>query len=283
MMSQNMKYTKLLPDFKKKVVTFSFDDGTYQDIEMINLLDVLKMKATFNLNSALMNDNGTFVMDNWLVNYRIPKKNVKRIYQNHEIAAHSSHHCDFKEDSEEYLKMEIDDDIRSLKKLSKKNVIGFAYPFGIYNQHVIERLKSQNILYARSTKSTFNFNLPKDWYTYGGTCTLSDAIFPTLIRRWLKLKPKSIKIFYIWGHCYELDMYHEHEKITRLFTKLAHQQDTWYATNGELFSYLKAFEQLSYCKEKHQFINRSNIDLYIQINQNNYIIPKKGHLIYEEK
>ena len=37
---------------KLKAVTFSFDDGTTQDVQLIKLLDKYGMKATFNLNSS---------------------------------------------------------------------------------------------------------------------------------------------------------------------------------------------------------------------------------------
>ncbi len=68
-MYKNIKW--FYPNFKNKAVTFSFDDGVYQDIEMINMLDYFHLKATFNVNSALMNNNGTFTMNNWLKNYKI--------------------------------------------------------------------------------------------------------------------------------------------------------------------------------------------------------------------
>lgn len=282
-MLNNFQYIKLLPCFKKKVVTFSFDDGTYQDMEMINLLDALKLKATFNLNSALMNEKGSFVINDWLVNYRIPEDIIRHVYRNHEIAAHTSHHYNLNELTENALKEEIDDDLYRLSQMTKRKVIGFAYPYGIYNEQIIERLKKCNLIYARSTNSSYDFHLPEDWFTYGGTCNLSDSQMTMLVNRWLKLKPKTIKLFYIWGHSYELDMFHEHEKIYHLFSKLANQQDTWYATNGELISYLNAFEKLSYDYSRHQFKNDSSYDLYIQIKQNHYIIPKKGTFVYEEK
>lgn len=278
MAKNNKLYKRLYPGFKKKAVTFSFDDGTFQDMEMVNMLNHLNMKATFNLNSKLMYENSAFTMDNWIKNYRINKKQVTTIYKGHEIASHTSTHTDFKNLSDELLISEIDDDIKNLKKIAKEEIIGFAYPYGIYNDTIISHLKKNGIIYARSTESTFNFDLPDNWYTYGGTCTISDYKFKTLINKWLKLNPKDLKIFYIWGHAYELDMFHEHEKVFELFTKIANKDDVWYATNKEIVSYLLAFEKLIYDRKTKCLINNSNTNLYIQINDQNYLI-KKGSKI----
>ena len=93
-----------------------------------------------------------------------------------------------------------------------------------------------------------------------------------------KLQPKNLKIFYIWGHSYELDMFHEHEKIFKLYEMLANKEDTWYATNGEIVTYLKAFEKLKYSNKNHTFKNNSKYDLYINYHNQNYIIKKGNSL-----
>lgn len=272
------KYTKLYPNYLKKAVTFSFDDGTYQDVEMINLLDYFHMKGTFNLNSKLMGNNSSFTMNSWLRNCRINALNINYVYQNHEIAGHTATHTDFKNQTEQLLDEEITSDIKALKKLTKRKIVGYAYPYGIYNEQIIAKLKENHILYARSIESTFNFNLPTNWYTYGGTCTISDSKFKNLIKRWLKLQPKTLKIFYIWGHSYELDMFHEHEKIYHLYEMLANKNDTWYATNGEIVTYLLAFKKLRFKEKERTFHNNSNFDLYINYQNKNYLIPKKSTL-----
>ena len=59
-----MKYIKCYPDFKMKAVTFSFDDGTYHDIEMIEVMNKFNLKGTFNLNSLL-----TFERENYSTYY----------------------------------------------------------------------------------------------------------------------------------------------------------------------------------------------------------------------
>ena len=90
-----MKYFKCYPDFKFKAVTFSFDDGTYHDIEMIEIMNKFNLKGTFNLNSKLMYPNSKFVMSNWINCYRLDRHQINEIYKGHEIASHTSTHTDF--------------------------------------------------------------------------------------------------------------------------------------------------------------------------------------------
>ena len=275
----SMKYLKCYPDFKLKAVTFSFDDGTFQDYEMVNMLNHFNMKGTFNVNSKLMYKNSYFTMCGWIKNYRLEKHQVIDLFKGHEIASHTSTHTDFNNLNDDLLKREIDDDIFTLSRLAKYKIEGFAYPFGIYNDIIIQRLKDNGIVYARSTKSQYNFNLPKDFYTYGGTCTISCKKFPILVNKWLKLTPKTMKLFYIWGHSYELDMYHEHEKTFDLYGKIANKEDTWYATNIDIFNYLNAFKKLKFYKDRNMFINNSDHDLYVKIDEQNIIIKKNSKLI----
>ena len=274
-----MKYVKCYPGFKLKAVTFSFDDGTFQDYEMVNMLNHYNMKGTFNVNSKLMYKNSYFTMCGWIKNYRLEKHQVVDLFKGHEIASHTSTHTGFENLSDSLLKEQIDDDIASLSKLAKYKIEGFAYPFGIYNDTIIQRLKDNGIVYARSTKCQYNFNIPSNFYTYGGTCTISCQSFPKLVNKWIKLSPKTMKMFYIWGHSYELDMFHEHKKTFDLYGKIANKEDTWYVTNIELFKYLNAFKKLRYYKNKNKFINNSNIDLYVKVNSDELIVKANSSLI----
>ena len=280
-MVMNMKYQLLYKDFKRKAVTFSFDDGTFQDIEMVNMLNQLNLKATFNLNSALMNENGTFIIDDWLVNYRLDLKIAMKIYKNHEIAGHGLHHYDLCKLDEETLKKEILEDISNLSKSFQTKIDGFAYPYGSFNEKVIQILKQNNILYARSVQSSFNFLVPQNFYIYGGTCDISNPKLSSLIRKWNNYNSSELGLFYIWGHSYELDMFHEHEVVFDHLKMIANKEDCWYATNSEVFSYLTQAKKLTYIKKTKCLINHSNISLYLLINGKNVLL-KKGEKFFIE-
>ena len=45
---------KLYPDGKKKAFNVTYDDGVLQDVRFVELMNQYGLKGTFNLNSALM-------------------------------------------------------------------------------------------------------------------------------------------------------------------------------------------------------------------------------------
>ena len=52
-----MIYSYLLyPNFKKKALTLSYDDGVVQDRRFMKILDNFGIKCTFNINSAFMQE-----------------------------------------------------------------------------------------------------------------------------------------------------------------------------------------------------------------------------------
>ena len=46
------------PEFRRKAVTLSYDDGTIYDEKLIGILNQYGLKATFNLNSGLFFPEG---------------------------------------------------------------------------------------------------------------------------------------------------------------------------------------------------------------------------------
>ena len=56
---------------KNKAVTFSFDDGVTQDKRLVEILNKYNLKATFNLNSALLGLKGELVCHGVKVSHSI--------------------------------------------------------------------------------------------------------------------------------------------------------------------------------------------------------------------
>ena len=50
-------------EFKKKAITFSYDDGDTQDIRMIEIFNKYGLKGTFNLNSGLLGREATLMRE----------------------------------------------------------------------------------------------------------------------------------------------------------------------------------------------------------------------------
>ena len=76
-----------------KAVTFSYDDGITQDQRLIEIFDKYGLKSTFNINSGLLGTHFSLNCDNVTVAHCKPRPDeVKKIYQNHEVAVHTLTH-----------------------------------------------------------------------------------------------------------------------------------------------------------------------------------------------
>ena len=87
---------------KNKAITFSYDDGVIQDKRLIPLLDKYGLKATFNLNSELF--GMTHIHQNNGKPYehvKICAKEVRELYERHEVAVHTLTHPRLTEVSDE--------------------------------------------------------------------------------------------------------------------------------------------------------------------------------------
>ena len=71
----------------KKIITFSFDDGTVYDEPLIKMLNKYGLKATFNINTGLIPN----VNQNDHTKYLSFEK-MKQLYVGHELAAHGYKH-----------------------------------------------------------------------------------------------------------------------------------------------------------------------------------------------
>ena len=200
-------------DNKKKAITFSFDDGVIQDIRLIKLLDKYNLKATFNLNSELFGKNDTIIkfddLGHFVKHVRINKDEVKDLYKNHEVAAHTLTHPNLITLTKEEIIHQVEDDRKNLEKITSQDIKGLAYPCGHpnFNDDVARIIKENTkIKFARTIVSTYNFDLQNDLYKFNPTVYFLeyDKMFE-LGEKFIKLKTDEPKLFYIWGHAYELE------------------------------------------------------------------------------
>ncbi len=216
-------------DGKNKAVTFSFDDGIFQDIRLIEMFDKYGLKCTFNLNSALAgNDN------------RIPLDQINKVYKNHEIAVHTLTHPYLNKLSDDNILSEVENDRIALQKMVDYQIYGMAYPFGssAIDERVIKLIANKTpIKYARATKMTRNFDMQKDLLNLRPTIHQNqyEELFK-LANEFIELKTEEPKVFYIWGHSYELDedngiYWEKFEEFCRL---ISNRDDIFYGTNREV-------------------------------------------------
>ena len=95
----------------KKFITFSFDDGVTQDKRLASLLAYYGLKATFNINSALLGLKGTLKHNGKLTNHtKINPDEVKTVYAAHEVAVHTLTHPNLTEESEKAIIYQVEED-----------------------------------------------------------------------------------------------------------------------------------------------------------------------------
>lgn len=225
---------------KNKAITFSYDDGVLQDIRLIEIFNKFDIKATFNLNFGLLGQTETLLREGVCVDHtKVSAENVRKIYAGHEIAAHTLTHPKLTEiKDDEKLIYEVEQDRLKLSELAGYEVVGLAYPCGSYDDRVVSLIKNNTgIKYARAVPVTESFEPCCDLYRYYGTLYHHknwDKLFD-MGRQFLELESDTPKVFYIWGHAYEFDIYPERWEMFEEFCRMmSRKNDIFYGTNNEV-------------------------------------------------
>ena len=226
---------------KNKAVTFSYDDGVTQDIRLIEIFDKYNIKATCNINSGLLGQPGSLLREGKTVNHtKVSPGDVREIYKNHEVAAHTLTHPLLTELDEKEIIHQVEDDRLRLEELTGKPVVGMAYPGGGVNfdMRVAGIIKEHtNIKYARTTVSSHSFDLQEDLYCFLPTIYHHrewDSMFETA-ERFLNCKADKPQLLYVWGHSYEFDINDSWQKFEEFCKMISGKEDIFYATNAQVF------------------------------------------------
>lgn len=225
---------------KKKAVTFSYDDGITQDIRLIELLNKYDLKCTFNLNSELLGKNGCLIRENKrIAHYKVWPSDVKEIYAGHEVAVHTLTHPNLTTLEDAEVIRQVEQDRLNLSELAGYEVVGMAYPCGGVNNddRVAQLIKEHTgVKYSRTITSVHNFDLQENLYRFNPSVYhLHMDKMMELARQFVELEPEEPKIFYIWGHSYEMDYDDSYWSQMDEFCKLlSGREDIFYGTNKEV-------------------------------------------------
>ena len=215
-------------DGKMKAVTFSYDDNVRQDVRFIEILNKYGLKGTFNLNSLRFGD---------LTNSnRIKTTEVRSVYDGHEIAVHALTHPFLERLDEAEIIKEVEEDRLTLSDLAGYEVVGMAYPYGTYNDRVVDILRNKTgVKYSRTVNSTMNFEPQTELLTFHPTLHHGNSDLFDLAQKFIEMKADTPKIFYIWGHTYEFDESdRQWERIEEFCKLISGKDDIFYGTNKEI-------------------------------------------------
>ncbi len=273
---ENMPITKnpveiemLFPEGKSKALILSYDDGQIYDTRLVQLMNKYNLIGSFYLNSNLLGTQGC-----------LKKENVKVLFKGHEVASHSANHPNLILMSKKDIVCEIEEDQRELERLTGNKVCGMAYPFGNYNDTVIDAIKGLRIEYARTIDSKYDFKIPENVLKWNPTIhQFADAysepnnpekdkkelsLFYSIIQNFIETK--DIALFEIWGHSWEIAEDQKKWDETENFFKMISNNDAvFYTTQITLVKYVNAFRNLKLSVDHSKITNQSKIPIFIRV------------------
>ncbi len=283
-----MRYRFLrFPEGKLKAVTFSYDDGCRADIKLSALFCKYNLKGTFNLNSTWLGKSTT--------DWHLMKDEIQKhiIDAGHEIATHGAEH----RANGNLRPIDGIQDVLNcrlgLEKEFDTIVRGLAYPdTGIRNlnnnttlEKIEQYLKELDIVYARTLgEINDSFNLPQNWYEWMPTAHHDDAAVMDLIEQFVNYTEPSYaarrepKLFYLWGHAYEFDEKNNWERMEEICQKISGKEDIWYATNIEVYNYVKAYNSLIFSADSSRIYNPTLEEVWFNVDGKTYSV-KPGQTI----
>lgn len=230
-----------------KAFTMSYDDGVFQDRRLVHLMNKYGIKATFNLNSGLIQkseperwtgERAMHFYRNRVPSVRMIGDDLPELYRGHEVAIHGVDHIQLKDTTKEETIRELADDQKALSEMFGYKIEGGAFAYGQTNGFAPEILKQVGVRYCRACGTTGNFDPWDDMYFYNGTAHHADEKLFDLAKDFIELKADKPQIFYVWGHSYEFD-YDESmwERIEEFFKLISGHDDILYGTNIEIFKH----------------------------------------------
>ena len=271
-----------LKDGKNKVLTLSYDDGVIQDTRMIELMNRYGLKGAFNINTGVYYPEDKERKP--ATHMRLRKSEALDLYMNsgQEVAVHTLTHPHL-----EWLRIsdvltEIIEDRKNIEKQYGVIARGMAYPFGTYNDAVIDALDKCGICYSRTIKATENFGFPENWLTLHPTCHHNNPRLMEMAHKFIEEQPRNVNecwMFYLWGHTYEFDIDDNWNIIEEFAQYAGEREDVWYATNIEVYDYVKAYERLQVSVDHSMVHNPSAIDVWFREKGENYCV-KAGQTMH---
>lgn len=256
------------PGGKKRIVTFSYDDGHVNDKRLVALFNQYGVKATFHLTGKEKSEE--------------EMAELKERYQGHEISCHTVSHGWLNRMPYQSMVQEIMNNRIYLEKITGQPVVGMSYPWSqyAYNDAVKAVAKMCGIVYSRTIYPTMTFQLPDDFLEWHPTChhkdalELSDKFIENITS--LKIEP----LFYIWGHSHEFRTEQDWKVMEDILEKISGLDEVWYATNMEIYQYMTAQKALLITADEKCIYNPTAITVWIEKDKKEIICIPAGETVY---
>ena len=279
------KVYKVFPGGKFKVLTFSYDDGKIEDRRLVKLFNKFNLKATFNLNTGIIDPA-----------IRIPQEEWPELYKGHDIAVHTFTHPTMIRLNDYNALREILDDKDNLEKIFKRPIYGLAYPNGSYDNRIVDIAKSVGIKYARVTNDKYaatkvaeayaanadgpmligdenGFSMPEDYMCWVPTCHHNHNLIDFGKKFMALTKKQYLYMMYVWGHSFEFEI------IEEFCEMIANRDDIWYATNSDIVEYNELFDRLEFFADNKYVHNPSVKSVWLAVNNSTIVEVKGGETV----
>ena len=267
------------PGGKGKAVTFSYDDGHKSDLRLADTLTKYGLKGTFNLNGG----EGEFGKG-------IAPEEVREhmLSKGHEIAVHgAAHRAPGRHRPVQAIKDILDCRLH-LEQTYDTIIRGMAYPdtgirkisnFTSY-ETIKEYLTDLDIVYSRSLGADNDlFELPSDWHNWIPTAHHGNPEIFDYIDKFLAadvsegyVSRREPLLFYVWGHAFEFERNDNWDLLDKICEKISDHEDLWYATNIEIYDYVKAYYSLVYSADATRIYNPTLYTIWFEVNKTIYSI-----------
>ncbi len=248
------------PGGRDKALTLSYDDNTRHNIRLVEILNRYGVKGTFNLNFGLFPEEPT--------QNTLSKDEAVELFAKgpHEVAIHGYKHLSLGKIQESAGLRDVVLDRDAAEETFGRIIRGMAYANGSFDEMTGGMLKECGVAYSRTTQSTHAFDLPKDWIYLNPTCHHNDETLFDMAEDFLSTPIyRDARLFYLWGHAYEFNNDNNWDRIEAFCEKTANRDDVWYATNIEIYDYVKAFEQLIFSLDGNTVYNPTNTEIFFAL------------------
>ncbi len=247
------------PGGKNKCLTMSYDDGVWQDKRLIDIFNRNGIKGTFHLNSAMLGKAERYLKPDEVLN----------VYRGHEVSCHTATHpcitrCPLPNVAQEVLADRI-----NLEATFGYPVRGMSYPFGVHSEAIRTLLPSLGVFYSRVVGDSFAFDMPTDFLQWKATCHHNHRLLEMADRFLMPDRMIHQQLFYVWGHSYEFDNDGNWDLIEAFCQTVSGKEDTWYATNIEIYDAVQTWERLQFAADNSFVYNPSAASAWIRVNHGN--------------
>lgn len=228
----------MLTDGKLKSLSFSYDDGVSSDKKLLQILNKYGMKGTFNLNTGRHPSRSTGEQITWMCK-GIPithfwREELPEIYAGHEVAIHSLNHLRLETLTRNECQYQIEADIENMTQIFGKRPVGMAYPYGTYNNMVVDIVQNNDIRYSRTVDVTGEFEPEVDLLRLRTTCHHKDPRLMDLARQFVQMTADSPQRFIVWGHSFEFEGDRNWSVLEEFCEYMSCRDDVFYGTNAEI-------------------------------------------------